>query len=286
MALIGKASASIEKFIGISNSKVIAFNPTQTELITLGINVKEEPVYTNVDQYKDGRSFTVFKFWLEDEVGGQKVRNSLTILANKNRVTETKTGKQIVSITNGKLREPSIRVISEKIPTAEAAIAEITNNSEMLWFYNEQPVVALAEGQYTLFYFLSRWLGLSGTELFEGINFDKLVDGDFKELKETAAHPDNQNCRVNVLLHATTSNDKTYVNAYDKWFGYGGTVKDRSYEALIKVIEKVSNDGTQYNIPKGVYMINNEIPRSLVILPKQDEIEVDTVPQTGDELPF
>ena len=60
----------IKTFSGLTNVKVRAVNPTMAELHDMGINVKQEPVYTGIDLGNGECNKVVF--WLTNDDGNFK----------------------------------------------------------------------------------------------------------------------------------------------------------------------------------------------------------------------
>jgi len=298
--LVGKKpSSNGTKVLGLSNSQIAFFNPTKEELNDNGIMIQKDPEYDGVDIYNDGNKFQILSFWLKDsiQIGDttKEIFNNLRISVS-NRIEYLGKERQTVRIMNAEFKD-AIRSIGagKKYSTVEEAITAMQNNPNMGWFTNASPLYAAREGELMMYKFMTRWLNLEPNVLFEALDFDSIAEGEVTIFKDTVNNPVNADCRVRVLFYI---NDSGYPTVYNQEFWKGGTLTDRAYDYIADFVMKESQDGNQYNLPRGTYTTPNglSIPRTLIEYRESDygsDFKISDIKDTpaviqtdNSELPF
>lgn len=65
MGFESNESKDFKKFVGVTRVKVLTINPTLKELNAIGVNFKDEPVYSGTTQ--DGKKYVSVNFWVKDD---------------------------------------------------------------------------------------------------------------------------------------------------------------------------------------------------------------------------
>lgn len=246
-----KNIGNVTQLIGIADAKVVAFNPSKEELEKiLNTELKDERNYVNVDQYRDGRLFTIGHFVLEVSVDGKSYYTSVRIPLSKDLNRLGKDGDGSFVFFNKRMN-----VQFRKGADEGEALAKITDNEKMNWWYDQKPVVTSKVGQADFYNFLFKWLNLKDIEtVHDAVDWDKLVNGNFKVIQDTVR--DNPENMIKVLLTVREAdNGQLYQEVYSKEFWKYSD----NQEKIKKFIEHESEDGKQYNLPRenNSYYIGN-----------------------------
>lgn len=228
--------ASIKKYIGIGNFKVVGINSSLSELEALGFNYKNDP------QYKveiGGKEYSKVVFYVKNEK--LDIQNKLEFLISNEEVVFSTGNKKFVN----DLAQSSVAA------DLETALAR-TNKNGVAFFKNVNARAA-KNGEVEILEFLVAWFNIknfvSKKEADAGqkadtvtINFDALVKGDVSELRKYhAMAKDNE---VKLMLHV----DKDYVNVYNRYF-------DRATSNLNNFTKYVKGQEDAGYPPKGNYIV-------------------------------
>ena len=210
-------------YTGLTNMKVVAINPTMSELSDLGYNPQQEPEYISVTP--EGNAKVVIDFFLKHEETGMIAKRRFWL---ENRDRETRAGDKKEYIDN----------------YGQTSFAESPDTLQ-LWI-NKESARPAKVGEGLLIRFVAAWANVNpyadaagnrGLCYFEDVS--KLFTNDLSELKDlmTQIGADNE---VKVLLNViTTDEGKTYQDVYQHHY-------DRAMARSTKAWERaLANDYTQ-----------------------------------------
>ena len=179
-------AGGIKLYSGLSNFKVIAVNPTLTELHDMGIQFKSEPNY-HIDM--NGENRFKLTFWVANE----DLTTRLEILLDKNyRIARS--GKYQWMNSTGQ------ETWSEGAPTYE-------------WWKTEGTRKAFV-GEETLINFVKAWANVAQGDEVYFETMEAIAGGDIAEVKALVSQL--QNNEVRLLLGVK---DDKYQQVYTKKFG-------------------------------------------------------------------
>lgn len=272
---------STGRYIGLSNSQVIAFNPSKEELADLTegrIELNEEPIYTDVDVYKKGDLYNIASFWLKDTIAvGDNVRtkySNLRIPMSLRQLNKSTRGTT-VTVMNASLNTTTYGYGEGKAyDSPEAVVEAVMNNPKMSWFTKSQadepldnPIMIAREGEFEFYRLIQRWLGYQdASDIIRELPFEALMEGEFKSVQDVINIDGNDECLVRTLFYVKNG----YQGIYDREFFRGGDLNNRAYEYIMKYFNEsyITPEGvTQYsNRPKDAIMTDasGAIPRTLV----------------------
>lgn len=206
-------------YTGLKNMKVVAINPSKSEMEDMGFRPKQDPVYiTNGDtpEHKKLR----LDFFLEGSVEGSERPITTKIaffLENKHRTNK-----------DGNKGEWINDVARSAWGSSETAPADYS------WF-DVTTARKCKIGESDLHIFLVNWLNIKPGDEAKLDNFDALFTGNYSELRQMlAASPNNE---VRVLL---TVRDGKYQSAYNRYFDRASNKRTTYWENHIR---KQSEDG-------------------------------------------
>lgn len=203
-------------YTGLVNVNVVAVNPNQAELKAMGINAKEEVVYTTDVDAKEGvpaHKKTRLDFYIS--AVSPLIKTKLTLwLEDSPRVNK-----------NGDKHEYINKV-------AQSTWSPIGMEPTYDWFKKEGVRVAKI-GEVTLHEFLSAWANVESNKNCQLETIAKIAIGDVTELKGLVAGLKEN--LVKVLLGVNTSKDgNRYQTVYTKHFG-------RSYQGAGSFVKALEN---------------------------------------------
>ena len=190
---------SIKYWTGVGNFKVVGINPTMEEAKALGVNLRSEPVYTDVQI-------------------GDNVRNKIIFFVKNEENNILTRVEFLVSPDLEVSRQGNSRIINDYgRHTWGASVEAIKANPKMSWFSTTNATLAYV-GQCALTDFVAAWANVAS----EGkITFDtiaQIVKGNVTELRQLLASiRDNE---VRLMLGVKVADDgKQYQMVYSKWYG-------------------------------------------------------------------
>lgn len=173
-AVKNDSEVSYQKWVGVENFSVIAFNPDKSELeAILDTEIENEPVYTKED--KDGNPMSNISVWLKGEESGQKFNMRINLI-DKDRISQSGKTQYINSV--------GITSYSDDKANLPEWFTHFTDREKNI--IGDKSVRVAKVGEEELYSFLRAWLYLDyfkpETELV--LNFKKLIIGDVRELNE------------------------------------------------------------------------------------------------------
>ena len=189
-----------EFYSGLTNVKVVAVNPTMSELHAIGVNIKQEPAYSGTTNDQDWNKVT---FWLENEDDKFKVDFFL-----KNSTKESKTGKFLW------LNNVGQSTWSTDEPTYE-------------WWKTDGQRKAY-DGEVDLIEFTKAWANVAAGASVYFDTMSDIVNGNVAEIKTLATALKNNQLRVLIGVK-----DDKYQGVYT---GYFGRVKPQRDDLFIKAL--------------------------------------------------
>lgn len=210
-------------YTGLANMKVVAINPTMSELTELGYNPQQEPEYISVTP--EGNAKVVIDFFLKHEETGMIAKRRFW-LENRDRDTRAGDKKEYINNYGQTTFVESIDVLQQ-------------------WFGKEGARPAkVGEGQ--LIRFIAAWANVNpyadaagnrGMCYFEDVT--KLFTNDLSEIREIFDQIKDDN-EVKVLLNViTTDEGKTYQDVYMHHFDRAASKSTKAWENAL------ANDYTQ-----------------------------------------
>jgi len=190
----------MKTFSGLTNVKVIAVNPTMTELHAMDINVKQEPNYTV--SFSD-QEYNKIVFWLSNADGNFK----LEILMNSTH-KKSQTGKFQWINNIGQ------STWSEEAPTYE-------------WWKSEGQRKAYT-GEETLINFVKAWANVAAGDEVSFDTINNIANGDVREIKSLISILTTNEVRVLIGVK-----DDKYQQVYTKYFG---RVKPQRDDLFVKAL--------------------------------------------------
>lgn len=209
-------SAVRSLYTGIEKFKIVAVNPTMTELEAMGKNVKEEPVYTGVND--QGVAYARISFHL-DNYADERGANHPVIRTNHEFYIYDKT--KISS--NGKVQV--INKYGQSVWITPEELNTKTIPESMAAWLKADGLKAAKEGEGILVDFLRSFFNVASvaTATKNGniadaeayiSNTDALFKGDFSELRNSIDGVEN---KIKVLLGVkTTDEGKSYQATYNR----------------------------------------------------------------------
>ena len=201
MGFESNESKDFKKFVGVTRVKVLTVNPTLKELNAIGVNFKDEPVYSGTTQ--DGKKYVSVNFWVKDD----KITTPIKFII-KPEFDESNNGKKryIDKFGNNSYVTPGVS--NDKVDSASARQAY--------------------SGECDLIQFIKTWINVKkGGEAT--LDVQKILKGDFSELKQLGS-------ANGIWCLATVANNK-YQNIYSRFFIRGWVSEE---EAKAKFLEHIS----------------------------------------------
>lgn len=277
MAIKGneKTEKGFKKYVGMFNANVVAINPTKEELSNLlGTDVKNDIEYTGYNN--DGNKKLTLGIWLSDVSTGQifPLRLSLedTVVVSKSGKTQYINDIGVTSYSDDPNNLPS--------------------------WVSDRPIRKAKKGEENLYKFLTRWLSHldydnQDTEVV--LDWEKLISGNVKELRETIDRFKNRTICVMAIVR-TSTDGKDYQSIYSQDFlpsfcmDYFLGVRKTPYKSITKFIEGVKNP--EYGC-KDFYKLSpleEYNPQENIIAstdnPVLEVLETEHISSLEDDLPF
>jgi hypothetical protein len=190
---------SVKYWQGVGNFKVVAINPTMEEAIAIGVNLKNEPNYTNIQV-------------------GTNVRNKIVFFVRNEEHDITTRVEFLVSPDIEVSQNGNQRIINNRgRHTWSKDIATLKANPKMSWFNTEKARYAYV-GEAELIDFISAWANVASDGEVSLDTIDVIVKGNVTELRKLMASiRDNE---VKLLLGVKVADDgKLYQQVYGKFYG-------------------------------------------------------------------
>lgn len=194
-------------YVGLADCRVVLVNPTKEELSSIGINMKEELVYTGMDE-KGNRKIRI-DFWLQMRNGNYVPLRFF--IYERESVAQTGSFEWINNYG---------------LSTFAKSIEEITARN-IVWF-DIATVRKAYDGEVALIDFIKNWFAVPKEQPAYIETWKAIFSGDVSELKgliKTAnANPENPYL-IQVLLYV---NGKGYQSVYTRFFARGNSAnRDR-----------------------------------------------------------
>lgn len=208
MGFESNESKDFKKFVGVTRVKVLTINPTLKELNAIGVNFKDEPVYSGTTQ--DGKKYVSVNFWVK----------------NENLTTPI---KFIIRPEVDKSKDGRIRWIDKYGNT------EYTSSKDLLSERVEKVSAKQAYvGEADLISFIKTWINVKkGGEA--SLDVAKIIKGDFSELKQLGS-------ANGIWCMATVANNK-YQNIYSRFFVRGWVSEEEVKAKFLEHINKQKDAG-------------------------------------------
>lgn len=253
MAFDSQVSVEYKKYMGVGRVKIVAVNPNLNALKTLGVQFKDEPVYSKVDEA--GVKQINFNFWTKAQIDGKDVLSPIKMFV-KDKISESSAGK--------------IEFINDRGENQWVAKGE--SPSETQYFAMANPRQAYV-GETALISLLKSWMNVrkGGTA---SIKLEPMFKGNFSELKDLVS---NNDLYVMYMIA-----DEKYQNIYSRYFVRGFVSQEDAETQFKNYIQKQTDSGYA---PKEDYTITLQewsgvMPDNELAPPTMNE----QVP--GSDLPF
>ena len=209
-------------YTGLKNMKVIAINPTQEEMVKIGYNPKNPPVYLTDGEAEEGKAPSKklrLDFFLEGDIeGGATVRTKIAFfLENKHRVNQAGTKGEWIN------------------DAARSAWGGVDAAPDGFQWFDAATARKAYIGEVDVHLFLVNWLNIQPGDEAKLDNFAALFTGDYSELRQILAA--NSGNEVKVLL---TVRDGRYQSAYTRYFDRATNKRTTYWENHLK---KQAEDG-------------------------------------------
>lgn len=190
---------AVPKFYdGIGNFRVVAVNPTKEQWEKLGVELKEEPKYRDLEMNGELKNKIVFVV-TNDKM---KIVTRLELIVSKNTRISDKGNIQFINNYGNTAWGPNVEAIKE--------------NEKMDWFDTSSAREAY-EGEEKLINFIRAWANVeNGGEVYLD-NPDKVFAGDVTELRNLVKRLKAN--EVRLLLGVQDKGERQYQKVYDKFFG-------------------------------------------------------------------
>jgi len=200
-----KVQKEFKTIYGIAPFKVVAINPSMDQLISLGINAQKEPEYIKDDKAR-------IEIWMESQLPKTKVEGvdkSLEELGIEKQLVHKLT--VFVSDKNKGKSDGSTTTWINSFGSICSTPAG--SNPSASWWKSQGEHIA-REGEIELIKFIRAWVNAGGGDEVSIDNWDLLVKGNIKELKDIlTTFKDNI---VRSMISVTTSKDGKTYSAIDQ----------------------------------------------------------------------
>ena len=212
------AGGGITLYTGIAPVSVVAINPNLSELVELGINLKNEPEYKvtlNEEEY------TKMTFWVRSDVPGLSFTTRFEILM-QDKIRTSKDGAKFMWSNN----------IGQTTWSADVPAYD--------WWKNPDKTRKAYVGEDTLISFVKAWANVANGGEVSFDTIDKIVKGDMKEMQEYVKILKDNKLRVLVGVK-----DGKYQTVYNRHFGRLKPLRD---DLFIKALnEDYGSFNAEYN---------------------------------------
>ena len=196
-------------YTGLANMKVIAINPTKSQLEELGYKPQNDPVYNTRDGETEKLRLDVFLGLENDD---SKIMTKVAFFL-ENSIRKNKNGDKA-------------EWINDFGRTAWGTLE--TPPSDLKWFDSETARPCKI-GESDVHTFLVNWLNISPNDEAKLENFEGLFSGDYSELNGLLeSNSDNE---IRVLL---TVRDGKYQSIYNKYFDRATNKRNNYWESHMK----------------------------------------------------
>lgn len=213
----------IKLYTGLNNFKPIIFNPSKEALEKLGVNIKEEPVYTGVSD--GGNKRVRIDCWGQGN-GLDKLDKIAFYLEDVEKES---------SVTPG-----NFEFINEFGASAWGQSAE-NIKAQYDWF-NGEKIRKAKSGESTLVLFIKRWLSIPNKDLAAIDDLNALLNGNVEQLNSIIKRYPDRKAQVLYIIKENEGN--YYQNIYTKYF-LGSSSKTTTYWK--KHLDKQTNDVNYQN---------------------------------------
>lgn len=276
-------------YLGVENFSPVAVNPTKQELIDMGINAQEEPVYLNKvkrdfgdgEQEYDQASIRVF---LDNNNPDQRIRTQVN-LNIINRPHLSSTGKYLVVNQYGSDTWLEEKFIGNELP------------QNMQWFVNEGVKKAM-RGEPLLVEFMKALYNLpyvnqastpeqkkKGVAAFSQQDIDKLFQGNFSDIRKMIFDKAKDQ-KVGFLLGVRKVDDTYRQTVFNKNPLKSYVAKTNKTDRLIKEVKEAQENGAYAD---AIFDLNDtklkEFDEELHTA-KADGSIAGNMPGDKDDLPF
>lgn len=238
-------------YTGVAAVKVVAINPTMSELQDMGYNPQQEPEYIGVTQ--DGHAKAVIDFYLVDPETGASGKRRFW-LENKERITRAGDKFEFID-------DYAVSGFAPDLDTLQSWVDKDTARKALV-------------GEAALLSFVSPWAnvnpfpgadGKRGLCSFEDIS--RLFSNDTSELKSILTGESTKDNKVKILFNViTTESGNTFQDIYPYHFERERTNSTKMWE------KRLNDDFTQC---KGDYQnslaFQKYNPSAVVSTPQPDE---------------
>jgi len=191
--------SSIKYWQGVGNFKVVAINPTMEEANKIGVKLKTEPKYTDIQV-------------------GDNVRNKIVFFV-KNEEKEILTRVEFLVASQQEISQNGNKRIINNFGrhTWSKDIDTLKANSKMSWFKTEKARYAYV-GESDLIDFIAAWANVASDGEVALDTIDVIVKGNVSELRKLMnSIKDNE---VRLMLGVKVGDDgKLYQQVYSRWYG-------------------------------------------------------------------
>ena len=190
---------SVKYYTGVGNFKVVAINPTMEEAQAIGVNLRTEPEYTDIQV-------------------GENVRNRITFFV-KNTEKDIITRVDFLVYPEKRVSQNgNVQIINEYgRHTWGASVEAVAANPKMSWFKTENANEAYI-GQAELTDFVAAWANVASDGKITFDTIDNIVRGNVTELRQLMASIADNEIRL-LLGVKVTDEGKQYQTVYSKWYG-------------------------------------------------------------------
>ena len=226
----------ITLYTGLANVKVAHINPTKDELSKfLGVEIKEEPKYKDLDLQKDGNLLNKIVFHVLVDKQDAKHRNGeIKPITIKTRIEVLVKNEKRVAST-GKTQFVNAKGQFTWADSLEA----LTSNENMKWFTEANGIREAKIGEEQLYSILMNWFNHNPKDNFELADIGKICSGDVSELKGYLKGGADKNS-FTVYLDVTSKEDKDYQQVYGKCFSRPTITLNNQEKAFTKAFNEQS----------------------------------------------
>lgn len=204
MIEVGNESKPKKLFTGLVDTKIIALNPTQAEAEKLGIFLREEPVYTSVDD-DSGNNKIRLDFYLSSPELDAPIKLAM-FLEDTDQISSSSKPRFINDYGQSSYSESTETILA-------------LESKGRKWFKSDGLRISKV-GEVELMEFLRAWLSIGTDGKAKIDNISNLIKGNLGEiLPYITKYPDR---KVQVLLTVRNSGDNWYQGVYPKYFGRAG----------------------------------------------------------------
>lgn len=193
---------NITIFTGLGTVKVLKVNPTKEELESIGINLKSDPSYVDVDD--DGKGRVRIDFWVKKEPEDVITKVTFFLINSLDRVS-----------ANGNVQ--FVNKFGQS--TWSKSLEDLKANEKISKWFDVHSARASYSGEAQLLDFIKAWLSIGNTTECSIESISRLFKGDVNELSQLVTkYPERT---VQVLFYERDG----YQSVYNRYFSRGTNVK-------------------------------------------------------------